>query len=394
MTEKPAFDPERNKAIRQMLVREAANEIPPIRNRTARAAAIISLIVAAALLATGSAAWALTAGPLSNLATSPIPSPTATPTQGPGFSAPRSTVPLDCAALASTSSIAVLVPDPKLYPTLRSGTPQRAALLQGGVLSCFWGGTTTTSLLSLDAATDSKAGRASILAQRTNGAASLGVGDDSAVTCQKIILGCRGSVVAGPYWVSFDYEGPADSYSSAPDRMAQLVRRMVAQLQQHPIPLSGWIMPSTSWVPIVGCPGLATSTPMATILSSPGMTGPNAVKPGSENGILQTQAELYNCRWSVPDDAVTPDGQIRSLDVQLAPGAGWAFENEAAGGTAVTVTGAEEARMMCQSAEGDQCWLNVRTDNSWMQLGFSDAITPAQSHLLVTAAEAVIAAHH
>jgi len=133
---------------------------------------------------------------------------------------------------------------------------------------------------------------------------------------------------------------------------------------------------------------------MATILSSPGMTGPNAVKPGSENGILQTQAELYNCRWSVPDDAVTPDGQIRSLDVQLAPGAAWAFENEAAGGTAVTVTGAEEARMMCQSAEGDQCWLNVRTDNSWMQLGFSDAITPAQSHLLITAAEAVIAAHH
>jgi hypothetical protein len=400
MNKQPDFDPARSDAIKSMLMDTVTSGKSS--GIASRAILIISLTVAGVLLATGGTALALSGrldfssppsapSPTHTAQTVPTPSPTPSATAVPSqnSSTPQSTIPADCAALASQSTMAAIMPDPGLAPQEPPYTPKDASLRQTGVLSCYWYSSSVPSYLSLDVASDPSGGYADVTSLRTDGADSLGVGDVSAVTCDTISLGCRVSVVAGQYWFNIDFEGPSDSAGLS--RLADVARGMVTVLNQLPNPRSAWQAPLTSWATATSCADLRTATPMADVLNSPGMIGPSASIRGSESGIRWAHTEVDACRWSVPDDTTTPAGQIRSITVQVAAGSGWAFHENASGGTPVSVSGAQDASLKCQTAEGPKCWLNVLTDDSWMQLGYGDEFAPDQQSSLIAAAEAILA---
>ncbi|RFA12955.1 hypothetical protein B7R21_08895 [Subtercola boreus] len=396
--------------MKESVLRETRASTPPRR----RHRALVAVVTVIALLGIGTGgAFALgivpspfRADPVPTLSPSPTPtpsvpaptvSPTATPptptTAAPVFSAPTPTVPLSCAELGAAIDLTALMSDPvEGSPTLF--TPEDAALRQAGVESCWWS-SAEFSLLQLDVATDPSAGLADVADGLANGATPLDVGDASMVSCEQLSAGCSASIVSGSYWMNIHYQGANVASETAPALLQGTGRSLIDALGEQPIPLQPWTMPPTTWSPVTECSALETSVPMATILQSPLVVGPAPLNPGSKNGIQRTQPDSYACRWSVPDGETPADGEVSALTVQLAPGARWAYPaTSGAGIEPLAVDGAQDAGLECQSAEGvEQCWLNVLTDDSWLQLGSGDGFSPDQGQLLVAAAEAILAAH-
>jgi hypothetical protein len=408
MSEKPTFDPARSGAIKQMLIGEVDRTEATAPWPARRVALVISLILAAVLLAGGGTAFALGLRPFSAPAPTPTQStptiqptssatrpPTSTPTPVADSGIPGSTIPLDCATLGKAPSFGGLVPNADLSRNPQLFTPQDAGLRQAGVLECQWFGGSRSYLIA-DIASDPEAGRADVSKTLNNGGTSLDVGDDSAVSCVGGADICDVSIVVGPYWLAFESTVSQPIDGGIDPAISQVAQQMASELGALPAPLSQWAAPPTSWSSADECSALSTATPMSSILNSPGITGPGPVNPGTENGIVQSQPNLYRCRWGVPDGETTSDGQIRNLSVELAPGTEWAFDHRPEEGTPVVVSGAEEARFTCTSVEVDapQCWLDVLADHSWMQLGRGDMIYETQKSALVAAAEAILAAHH
>ncbi|MDF2442473.1 MAG: hypothetical protein JWR01_676 [Subtercola sp.] len=342
--------------------------------------------------------------PVPTLAATPtpsVPAPTVTPTStpppaptaAPDFSAPSPTVPATCSELGDAVDLAALMTAPKEADALLL-MPEQAALRQAGVLSCVWT-SDSYSILTVDIAADPESGLTDVDSALQNGETSLGTGDASAASCELVTAGCRASIVSGSYWLTFGYEGLNVHPEAGPGLLADAGRVMLGVLSAEPAPLPHWTMPPTTWSPVTDCSAFETPVPMATILGSPQIVGPATLNPGSENGIQQTQRDSYACRWSVPDDATTSSGQVPALTVQLAPGARWAFPaTSGAGIEAVALNGAQDAAFECQTEEGvAQCWLNVLTDDSWLQLGYGDGFTPDQKQVLAAAAEAILTAH-
>lgn len=340
---------------------------------------------------------------------SPTPSPTSTPTNAPApdFAAPVPSLPLDCAAVADQASLGSLLRAPDQFNDFPDVfMPDIAGLRQAGVRTCMWGSSTDSASASLimDVSSDVDAGRTWIDERRAAGAAAAGLGDASVLSCDDTIGQCDGSIVAGSFWIEFRWH---QSPTLAPDATA-LLTSFFSRVVDVVVPLTParpWVAPESSarWDPSGGCPALATARPMSDVLGTPGLSDVAIdLLPGTKDGIERTQSDTYECRWSMPDGVQVPDGAVGGIDVEIAPGARWAYESAsdtfrdgddpAGGATPVVVSGAQDATLRCSSAEGLSCWLDVLVDDSWMQVGYPNRFSPEQAPLLTAVAETIIAA--
>jgi hypothetical protein len=337
-----------------------------------------------------------TPAPVVTPTTAPTPTPTPTTPSVEVDTAPTSTVPISCDALGTAIGVSTLIPG---TVSASSGvfSADDAARLQKGVLSCLWSGTPNGPLLSMDIDTDTTAARSWITSRLASGNVPIGVDTASAAGCQTLSTGCDLSMVGSRYWVEATYEGSQDSTSTIASTLAPMARKVVSTLSGL-TPLAAWQGPSTSWSTVTECQALGTTKPMSDVLSSPGMTGPGAVNPGSKNGIERTAGAL-GCLWSVPDGQAPAGGAPDRIDVDVVPGGAWAYalytDDAATVGTSVPVTvgGADAARLDCGLAENQTCSLDILTDHSWMQIGLGDSFVAADQAKLVAAAEAVLGAH-
>jgi hypothetical protein len=408
VNEQPAFDRRRSDAIRAMLIETV--DSAEVRSPRRRTRTILAMVVAVltAVLASGSIALAVggqdwfgssqssvtptsTATPTPNATTTPAPSPTQSPV--PIQSAvPQSVIPVGCAALLPDGTLDGTMQNAQLgTDSVQPFTPQYASVLQAGVLQCQWSGDFEAGggLLSAYVSTDAGAGTVAIEDMIAAGAQSLSVGDASALSCSDT-ASCEASLVVGDYWVSYTLRQVDDAVAA----MEQAGASFVSVLQQQPSPLPAWIPPASPWASGVDCTGLTPSTPMAEILGSPELVGPTVPLAGTTPLLVQNAESGLTCRWSLPDGVGAPEGQITSLDVQIAPGTGWAEGDDVFAGAESTpsdVAGADAAYFRCVQSEGELCWLDVFVDNSWMQLGYADYTSPENLPLLRDAAEAIIA---
>lgn len=339
----------------------------------------------------------------------PSPSPTSTPTDDPAaeFAAPVPSLPLDCAAVADQASLGSLLRAPDQFNDFPDVfMPDVASLRQAGVLTCMWGSSTDSASASLimDVSSDVEAGRTWIDERRAAGAAASDLGDESVLSCSDVDARCEGSLVAGAFWFEFRWQ---QSPTLAPDASALLTGffSRVVDVVAPLTPTTPWVAPDAAgrWDSSGGCAALATARPMSDVLGSPGVSDTAIdLLPGSRNGIERTQSDAYECRWSTVDGVQAPDGAVSGIDVEIAPGARWAYESApdtfgdgddpSGGATPVVVDGAQDATLRCSSAEGLSCWLDVLVDDSWMQVGYPNAIPPEQAPLLTAVAETIIAA--
>ncbi|TWX34574.1 hypothetical protein ES689_14775 [Frigoribacterium sp. ACAM 257] len=350
------------------------------------------------------------AAPTATVSAPPEQAPTATPTPSvspvapaPDTGPPAAALPLSCDELASASALTSLLRAPESYGGLGPFMPSEAGVLQAGGTTCRWGSSSgsASASLQLTVSPDVETGRAWVTQERAGGAADDGLGDLSAVSCSTEYALCDGSVVVGDFWIEYHYEESPGLTAAARALLADHVGRVVdvvRPLEAGP----GWVAPAASarWAPAGACATLGTATPMSTLLSSPEVVDTAIdVLPGTRNGIEQTQDGSWECRWTVPEGVGTPEGVLASMDVEIAPGAGWAWEQAPGtfGDTSdsaqhVAVTGAQDAVQRCSTAEGDSCWLDVLVDDSWMQVGYGNAVPPDQAGVLAAVAESVIAA--
>jgi hypothetical protein len=408
VNEQPAFDRQRSAAIRAMLIETV--DAADVRNPRRRTRTILAMVVAVltAVLASGSIALAVGGqdwfGPFPTSVTptsaaTPTPSANVTSTPSPAQSPlpiqaafPQSVIPVGCDGLLPDGTLDGTMQNARLgTDSVQPFTPQYASVLQAGVLQCQWSGDFEAGggLLTAYVSTDSGAGTVAIEDMIAAGAQSLSVGDASALSCSDG-ASCEASLVVGDYWVSYTLR----QVDNAVATMEQSGASFVSVLQQQPAPLPAWTPPASPWASAVDCASLTPSTPMAEILGSPELVGPTIPPAGTTPLLVQEADSGLACRWSVPDGVIAPEGQIRSLDVQLAPGTGWVEGDDIfaeAVSTPSDVEGADAAYFRCVQSEGELCWLDVFVDNSWMQLGYADYTSTDNLPLLTEAAEAIIA---
>lgn len=334
----------------------------------------------------------------------PTPSPTSTPSPAPVGGPPTPALPLDCDALAGESSLTSLLRAPDLYGTGEAYMPDIAALQQSGVTACFWGSSNGSASASFSTTVSPDASGADewLQQQREAGAVSTGIGDDSVQLCTTEYSSCDGSVVVGGWWIEYHYQespAPTADVESLVAAQAQRLAEVVAAEEAGP----AWVLPDAAerWRTTGPCSTLGTAQPMSAVLGSPSMSDePIDLVPGTKNGIERSQGDSYHCRWNVADGQVAGEGEITSVDVSVAAGAGWAYEagpelfrdGDGKTATPVPVAGAEAATLRCQQAEGPACWLDVLVDDSWLQVGYGNAIVPERADVLAPVAESVIAA--
>ncbi|WP_025158220.1 hypothetical protein [Leifsonia aquatica] len=398
--EKP-FDETRSAAIKRMLMNTVAGAPEPDPSRRRRAGLIAGLVAAALILAGGSAAVAFNAGgifrPAEVTPSSPSPVPTTTPTSPPTPTptapaqpaVPGSTIPLGCPDLAEAASGSLT------NPSLSSDSFYRvvdAAQEQAGVLHCQWNANGASGFITFDAVADAQAGRADIEGLRAEGATSLGAGETSAWSCEQRDLGCSVSVVDGAYWFTLNLQGRGLTREAAGAALTTAADGILAQLRAHPDPVPAWTPPSNVWNG-ADCSALSAA-PIATILGTPGITGPTPTKYGAVNAIDAYSGDI-GCKWYVGSDAQTAPDQPRSIAVDLAPGSAWAWGRRDvtfASLESVAVSGADQAELVCFTSEGTpMCWLDVLADDSWMRVDSEAATLPGDRERYIAVAEAVLA---
>jgi hypothetical protein len=409
MTEKEIFDPARSADIRRMLVQEAARTSRAPRQRTKRIAVIASLAVAAVVLAGGSTAWALGVRPFAaappaptpthTVAPSPTPLPTSTPTTTPTpvvtFDPPVSRVGLGCAALGAGSSLDALVPAADLSASPALPEIRYAALRETGAESCFWSGS-DFHLLSLDISTNVAAGRADIAAGVAQGFGPVAVGDASSSECGEVAQGCAVSVVAGSYWLNFEYEHSSKQPKQVSPVMIAMMKSIIAKLDSHAPSGAVWAMPQTSWSTVTKCSDMHSTAALSALVGVK-LSDPEALQRGAYGGIAYEVPGLLSCFWAAPSDTSIPPDGSRGISAMLATGARWGYEEATkSGGKPVTIAGADAAVMSCYTVDGEVCVLDVLSDNSWLQLNHQESIAnvATQSSQLVAAAKVILAQHH
>lgn len=411
MNQQQKFDPRRSDAIRSLLMEtvDAASTAPHRPRRRTLVAMAIAVI--AAVLASGSVALALggqlwfgspepTATPTHSQTPTPMPSATPAPTSTPTATqaaTPQSIIPADCSTLLPPGALG----DPMVDATLGSDsvepfTPYYASVLQSGVLSCQWFANAGSDggLLTLSVSADAGAGAVDVQRMISDGAQEIALGDSSAAVCSTAGE-CQASVVVGAYWLDYRlrlFSQTADGQALA--TIEQAGSSFVSALRQNPTPLPEWVPPASPWVSASTCESITPDVPMSDIVGSPELVGPTVPDAGTTPALVQQAQAAVTCRWSVPDGFIAPEGQIRSLEVQIAPGTGWASVDdvfESAESTPTDVAGADAAIFRCVYSEGQMCWLDVFVDNSWMQIGYADYASPDDAPALRAAAEAIIA---
>jgi hypothetical protein len=356
--------------------------------------------------------------PTAVVSTPPAPTPTATPTPEPSAApstqpiggTPEPYLPIDCATLATESSLTSLLraPEPPFDPdTVFS--PQIANDLQAGMDSCYWDSSSETDYASLTV-TSTLGGPSAddaVAAERAAGAIDLGVGDESTQTCEEG-LGCRGTFLVGDFWIEYLYQ---QSAPISDDTRALLTAHLnrVADVVEPLEPRLPWVASDAAarWARTGDCSTIALTTPLSTLFADPTIDDTPSATDDRADTPLQAAARdsYYSCEWSIPEEP--PAGETasfsRPLTVSIAAGARWGFEahkgyaastlspGEGANVTPVTVAGADEAMVTCFE-QSITCNLDVLVDDSWMRVYYNGQRTSGDKPVLIAVAESIIAA--
>jgi hypothetical protein len=330
------------------------------------------------------------------------PEPSAAPSTQPVGSTPQPYVPIDCATLATESSLTSLLRAPELGRD--DGfvfTPREASLRQNGVLSCSWTSTSETASaeFEVDIALDGPDSAEGLAANRQGGG-PLEVGDDSAMACRDGFT-CFGTVVVGDYWIEAGYTQSQTSGGETDDLVGAQLGRL-ADVVRPLEPRLPWVASDAAqrWAVTGDCTTLALGTPLSTVFTDAGLDEvATEITPDGRNIIDATLTADYGCAWEVQAEGVEYPG---SLGVQVAGGARWGYEGvrdyltsgQGADGlsvTDVTVEGAESAFLSCGSSDA-VCYLDVLVDDSWLRVLYDGGSASQQGSRLVEVAENVIAA--
>lgn len=360
----------------------------------------------AALLAIGGGSGALALGMLpspfqaaapTTPTSTPTPTPTVTPTPTPRPTptvapvvAPVPALPMDCAALTARLDLDALTPDPAPQ-ALELTTPLQASSAGAGVLRCMWTSNGEQySGITINVSPDAAAGRTWLAGEIADGAVEASVGDVSVSSCTSDRRDCSASAVIGTWWVDLDfYEHGA---VPGPDDRALTISalRTLASTISGALPAAPWSPPVSSWADVADCSGLVTSVPLSEVFSSPSLSGPSVETFYEvESGIDETQITALTCTWT----SQSPEGDaVEYVPVYLAADGGWAVR---ARGNAepISIAGADEAYYQCGYDDGEVCYVDVRSDGAWLQVGYGlpplDGLRPR----LIAAAESLLAGH-
>lgn len=409
MTDDKPFDEARSAAIKHMLMVGVSRSTDPRATARRRAGLIAALVATALVLAGGSAALAFNAGaifhPAEVVPTSPTPSPgtprpnPTSPTPSPGTprpdsTRPASTIPLSCQDLTAAGALTLSSPSlsSNSGPTGAFNTLAEASRVQAGELTCQWNDADAPRFVVLSALADAQGGRAAVAAALADGWTPLGIGDASAWSCERVTLGCSARIVDGAYWLELSTEARGLTVASGTAALSSTARALVAQLRTHPVADPAWVAPTTVWTGL-DCSAWAAA-PVPAILGTPGVAGPQPIRYGAASR-LDDVGGIIGCWWAVPDQAQTAPDQHRSVDVELVPGSGWAWDQRelwSADAEPMTVRGADKAELICMTSEGRElCMLDVLADGSWMRVSSADTAIPGDRVRLVSIAEAILA---
>jgi hypothetical protein len=356
--------------------------------------------------------------PTAVVSTPPAPTPTATPTPEPSAApstqpvggTPEPYLPIDCATLATESSLTSLLRAPELTIGQNTVTsPEVAIDRQSGIEACDWTSLSDTAYASLNITSTLGGPSAAdaVAAERAAGAVDLGVGDESTQTCEEG-FGCRGTFVVGDFWFEYLYQ---QSTPIGDDTKALLTAHLnrVADVVEPLEPRLPWAATDEAarWARTGDCSTIALATPLSTLFSDPTIDdGPSATDYGSDTPLQASARDsYYSCAWSIPEEP--PAGETpsfsRPLTVSIAGGARWGFEahkeytasalapGEGADVTPVTVAGAEEAVVTCFE-QSITCNLDVLVDDSWIRVYYNGQRTSGDKPVLIAVAESIIAA--
>jgi len=392
-------------------VLENAKDRPKHHRRTA---GIVLGVVGVLSVASASGALALGAlnapapdspqavNPTSTATLSPAPRSEPSITSAPlkGYSSPASQIPLDCAALGTAIGATSFITDASMYEY--GGlwlSPADAMMRQSGVLSCTWSSVAGEGYprLRVTISANTAGAHEWIASRRAAGDADFGVDAYSAVGCSSATGDCSLSMVGQRFWIDMEHDVRGSSLQSTPAVLKPLAQRVVDTLTPLAVRPS-WQPPASSWSSFTSCADVTTTQPLSEILGVHGLVGPTVEDPGSETGIERTFGAT-TCAWTVPDAQPVAPESTRRVDVRIVPGGRWGYEQAVgndAGGTSVHVLGAQDAVLQCSTAEGLMCWLDVLTDDSWMQVMVLKGIgsTGSDRNVLIRTAEAILAAHN
>jgi hypothetical protein len=354
--------------------------------------------------------------PTAVVSTPPAPTPTATPTPEPSAApstqpvggTPEPYLPIDCATLATESSLTSLLRAPELAQ--EEGlvfTPREAALRQSGVQTCSWMSSSEAGYagFEVDIGLDDPASVDALGAKREDGAGvglGLGLGDDSALACGASFR-CGATVVVGDYWIEAEYEQSQEFGDDTTDlvvaqlgRIADVVRPLEAR--------APWVAAAASqrWVATGDCSTLDLVTPLGTIFGDPSLDGSwFETTPDGRNALVAEASDEYGCQSEGTTRAEDDRPIYTSVQVHVAAGARWGYERfreyavaglgASDGFTTMTVPGAEDGLLQCAEMSS-VCYLDVLVDDSWMRVIYEGPGSAEQAPRLVQVAESIIAA--
>jgi len=367
----------------------------------------------AALLAIGGGSGALALGMLpspfpaaapATPTSTPTPSPTATrtatprptPTVAPVL-VPQPALPIDCATLASGVRMDLFIPS-SLPGRAALLHPLDAALVEAGVRRCVWGSSEQPySVGTVVVSPDRVRGLAAVDAVLASGGRQGGAGEASAMTCTA--QGCEATVVSGTWWLEFstfdvDATDETVSVETRAANASAALTSMVTQLDGVS-PARGWTRPASSWSSVDACSALAPAVPLADVLASPGLEGPRELQVEYPSAIISAADRTVQCDWiAAPSEGAT-NQPIDGVTVMVSSGSGWAVDQVDSMAqlerSPVTVAGADQAEYVCVYDEGSSCYVNVLTDDSWVQVGAGNVYGEPLEGQLVAAAEAIVA---
>ncbi|MBF4600629.1 hypothetical protein ITJ55_07385 [Frigoribacterium sp. VKM Ac-1396] len=367
----------------------------------------------AALLAIGGGSGALALGMLPSPfpasapaapTSTPTPTPTATrtatprptPTVAPVL-VPQPALPIDCATLASGVRMDLFIPS-AVQGRVDLLNPIDASLVEAGVRSCEWGsGEQPYSIGTVKVSPDRERGLGAVGAMLASGARQGGAGEASAMTCTA--QGCEATVVSGTWWLEFftfdvDATDETVSVETRAANASAALSSMAGQLDGVS-PARGWTRPASSWSSVDACSALAPAVPLADVLQSPGLEGPRELQVEYPSAITRAADRTVQCDWyAAPSEGAT-NPPITGVTAMVSSGSGWAVDQVDSMAqlerSPVTVAGADEAEYVCVYGEGSSCFVNVLTDDSWLQVGAGNVYGESLEGQLVAVAEAIVA---
>jgi len=395
------------------LKRAVLEQAPEKRRRHRRTIGIVVGIVGALTIASASGALALGALkaqtpdtpqesiPTSTSTVSPIPrSGTSVSSAVPkDYPPPTPQIPLDCASLGTAIDASSAVPGASAseYAGLWLA-PRDAMMRQNGLLTCTWstGEGSTLRRLSVVVSPHTAGAREWIERRISDGDTDFGVDTASAIGCHGL-ASCSVSMVGHRFWIEMSYDGNDLSPAPAAELLGPMAQRAVDVLTSLTVSVP-WKAPASSWSAVQRCGDVRTTTPLAAILKVPGLVGPQPDDLSVERSGLEQAFGGLVCMWSVPKETDLEAESTRRVYVQIVPGGGWAYQQAVgndAGGTVVSVNGAQGAVLQCSTVDAS-CWLDVLNDDSWLQVNVLKGYGTAGSdkNVLVRTAEAILAAHN